>query len=400
MSDTIYKKIRMSLLALLLFLIIGITLLYKEKDGSLQVNELIRPMPGEPSKVLWLKCVGEYGEEIMPITISPGEYSKEDIEKLYGQFVSQVRELIRGENIDLRNVKTNLKLCEEYEGYPFTFIWNTSDGECLTKKGEVIRKETDCEVNLTVTAKVNGQERELTFPVCILSIYDKSEYYSRLSKYLEQIDEAKDNTFILPKAFEGENLIWESVSGKTGWIFIIGAVPFAGLIFVMSRIDEQKKSELEKQNSKADYPAIVLKLALYFGAGLSIRAAFIKVATEYESKQSKTGEKNRTYEIMLLASREFDAGRAEWKVYEQFGKTVGTGDYIRLGTILSQNLTKGSELLTDRLNEEVENAYAMRVREVKKLGEEAGTRMLVPMVLLLVVVMSIIMIPAMSVAAF
>ena len=50
----------------------------------------------------------------------------------------------------------------------------------------------------------------------------------------------------------------------------------------------------------------------------------------------------------------------------------------------------------ERLREEADKSAAERLQQSKKLGEEAGTKLLVPMVLMLAVVMAIIMIPAMS----
>ena len=45
---------------------------------------------------------------------------------------------------------------------------------------------------------------------------------------------------------------------------------------------------------------------------------------------------------------------------------------------------------------EADSSAEERLQQSKKLGEEAGTKLLVPMILMLAVVMAIIMIPAMS----
>lgn len=46
------------------------------------------------------------------------------------------------------------------------------------------------------------------------------------------------------------------------------------------------------------------------------------------------------------------------------------------------------------MRQEADNAFAERKSLAKKLGEEAGTKLLLPMMMMLCVVMVIIMIPA------
>ena len=69
-------------------------------------------------------------------------------------------------------------------------------------------------------------------------------------------------------------------------------------------------------------------------------------------------------------------------------------EYIRLCTLLTQNLKRGNSSLLERLREEADKISEERLQRSRKLGEEAGTKLLVPMVMMLAVVMVMIMIPA------
>ncbi len=53
-------------------------------------------------------------------------------------------------------------------------------------------------------------------------------------------------------------------------------------------------------------------------------------------------------------------------------------------------------MLLERLREEADRAAEQRLQKSRKLGEEAGTKMLIPMVMMLGVIMVMIMIPAFS----
>ena len=62
--------------------------------------------------------------------------------------------------------------------------------------------------------------------------------------------------------------------------------------------------------------------------------------------------------------------------------------------MLAQNLRKGSGGLTELLTREAEDAFEDRKNLAKKLGEEAGTKLMIPLFLMLIVVFAIVIIPA------
>lgn len=79
---------------------------------------------------------------------------------------------------------------------------------------------------------------------------------------------------------------------------------------------------------------------------------------------------------------------------EKFGSRCGLRSYTRLCSLLVQNLRKGNAELLARLQEEADAAMELRKDTARKLGEEAGTKLLVPMIMMLIVVMMMITIPA------
>ena len=68
--------------------------------------------------------------------------------------------------------------------------------------------------------------------------------------------------------------------------------------------------------------------------------------------------------------------------------------YKTLSTLLIQNLQKGSRYLSDLLEKESVEAWEERKRKARVLGDTAATKLLFPMVLMLMVVMAVIMLPA------
>ena len=87
-------------------------------------------------------------------------------------------------------------------------------------------------------------------------------------------------------------------------------------------------------------------------------------------------------------------GVAEQEAYERFGKRCMLSSYMKFSMLLSQNLRKGSKGLSEVLKMESIQAFEMRKSEAKKRGEEASTKLLIPMFLMFAVVLVIVMIPA------
>ena len=100
------------------------------------------------------------------------------------------------------------------------------------------------------------------------------------------------------------------------------------------------------------------------------------------------------YEMIVTACREMDSGVAELEAYRRFGERCGQMKYKTFSTILIQNLQKGSRRMADLLEQEALEAWDERKRKARVLGEAAATKLVIPMIMMLIVVMAIIMIPA------
>ena len=67
---------------------------------------------------------------------------------------------------------------------------------------------------------------------------------------------------------------------------------------------------------------------------------------------------------------------------------------MKFGALLEQNLKQGTTKLAIRLKEESESAFEERKNLARKLGEEAETKLMLPMFLMLFVVLAAVMTPA------
>ena len=91
---------------------------------------------------------------------------------------------------------------------------------------------------------------------------------------------------------------------------------------------------------------------------------------------------------------EMQNGIPELECYERFAKRCDLMPYIKLGALLAQNLKKGTKGLWLQLEMEAHQSMNDRKNQIKKLGEEAGTKLLLPMLIMLIVVLLIVIVPA------
>ena len=98
--------------------------------------------------------------------------------------------------------------------------------------------------------------------------------------------------------------------------------------------------------------------------------------------------------LLYTSCYEMESGVSESEAYRRFGERCGQAKYKTFATLLIQNLQKGSRQMADMLERESTEAWEERKRKARVLGEAAATKLLVPMIMMLIVVMAIVMIPA------
>lgn len=160
--------------------------------------------------------------------------------------------------------------------------------------------------------------------------------------------------------------------------------------------EERKKRERQMM---ADYPDIIAKLTVLTGAGLSLPQAWIRLAADYEAKRQKTSPR-WAYEEMVVTGRQIQNGVSPGRAFGEFGRRVGLHVYIKLGNLLEQNMKKGTKGLGDMLQAEAYQAFEERKHQVRRVGEEISTKLLVPMFMMFGVVLVVIIIPALLSISF
>ena len=370
-------------------------------DTSLTEDYVLsRPQKGQGDQQMELEASieDETETELLELTLKERQYSTKEKEEFLKQALESLDQEILGENVSPDEVRGKVNLPEKLLDGKVTLQWTQTPTGLLEDDGSVIEEISEEGELLQLHADLECDGLK-GFYECALKLYppkytDQEKLWRAVEKSVEAADEAsaQEETMILPRVVEGKKIHWQTQQSSTLGLWIM--LTLAAAVGVWVGKDRQRKNQQEARSRQLlmDYPTILFQLSMLLNAGLTMQNAFFKIALEYRNRKKK--KKHYAYEEMVSAYYEMQSGISEARAYENFGKRCGESVYIKLGSMLSGNLQKGSEGLAKLLQEEADLSMEDRRRMAKKLGEEAGTKMLAPMMLMLLIVLVILMVPA------
>ena len=338
--------------------------------------------------------IGEETEEVY-VHVWERQLTEEELQVLFAECEEELECRLEGAENPQGKITEKLELVDSLEGYPFEITWRSSEPSLIGTDGSL--KQEDIaetkQVCLTATLWYGEITREVEFWIEPGSVIQETGRKSSLREAILQQDSASryEEELPLPKALGEENISWTLIQENDSPVFLLLTVVAAIGVYVLKDKDLHEQTLERKREMKVAYPVIINKFVLYMGAGMTVRGSFLKIVADYQ-KNCKTHQD--AYEEMLYSCRELSAGVSEGLVYERFGKRSGLQEYARFAAMLGQNLKKGNTALLGRLREESEKAMQEDLQFRKKMGEEAETKLLVPMIMMLGIVMLLVMIPA------
>lgn len=157
-----------------------------------------------------------------------------------------------------------------------------------------------------------------------------------------------------------------------------------------------REQEKIKKRMLLEYPDFVNKLSLLLGAGMTVLTAFARMDQMYgKLPEGRREKKHPAYTALHQMLIDIENGKSQQRAIQSFGEACRLQPYRKLASLLLSCQQMGNRKLTERLNEEADRVFSERKHLARKLGEEAGTKMLFPMMLMMLLVMGIILVPAM-----
>ena len=397
------------ILGMFLIIVIGIVATVclhfgsREKSRLVEGTRLVRNEWVEGSYVVTLRGITQSMEGEMLYEVRERILGRRERQELVEQMMEKLPEIILGENESLMAVRKNLNLATRIEGYPFSIVWKSSNYDRVRTDGRVNTADLSPEGEMVMLTAVCAYEeekweKEIEIKLVPVQLSPREQYLAAMEEELRENDllYRESAAVMLPEKIGEETVTWEEKSEENSfWPLPASILGAAGLSLLMDG-DLRKRRKKRSRELVRSYPEFVSRLQLYISAGLTVRNAFLRIGKEYLSEKEVTGKKRYLYEEVLICSYGLLNGKPEAESYLEWGKRCKDMKYRKLSFLLNTHLRKGNEKILSFLAEETDLALEERSRLARKRGEEAGTKLLFPMMLMLVVVMFLILLPAFS----
>ena len=350
---------------------------------------------GEEKEVDLNLEIGDYGKEYEYfLNVLPTLPKEEEAREYFQDAIAEIDK-------DFEQIEDSLMLRDKYADGLVGAEWSFQPFGIINENGDIYFDKVEKEGSI-IQAQVElscGTYIEIyTFSFALKppSLSKEERIFQEIKTKIEKQMQLEGSQKIqLPTEVEGEEIRWfEEREYLTPQVLILELLAFV-LIQIASKrkVEEEEKKRLLEMEK--DYPDIVNQLSLLLGVGMTTRQAWARIASQYEYKRKEGLQTKRTvYEAILQMNRRLKDGESERLVYKRFMEEIPLASYRKLVRLLLGNLEKGTSGIALRLEEESRLAFEQKILQTKKLGEEASTKMLLPLMLMLMLVMGVVILPA------
>lgn len=368
------------------------------ENSKIRDNGLLRNENGDGKQevMLELKINEEEWREIS-FSLEEKSYTDKELEQLYDSALEVLGEEIKKENQSLDEVKKDLDLKRQLEGYPFMLTWDSSKPDIITESGVVSLEQLKKAERIDLTVHFAYEEWEKESRIEVTVCPEKAE--DTLASLQESLRRKEEETrekeiYYLPDTYGENELQWRYPTSSSS--YMLGLLFLLLLPYISYQKDKKiyKEAEIRKQELLFSFPEFISKLILFTEAGMSMKSSLLRIAEDYRKKRKQKTKKMYLYEELLFICRQMKNGLSEKEAYELLAERCNLPCYKKLSGLLIQHLQKGSVTILESLRKEAEKANDEQKWMIQKKGEEMGTKLLFPMMIMLGMVMVFIMVPA------
>jgi len=383
----------------IIFMLVLIMAVYMDITGVvLEENGIIRRNPSDGTeRIVNLEISAEDILEgyLYQINVEPQKVTEQDAK----EYIEQAKKEIE---VDFENIKDQVMIRDTFVTDMVEAEWSFYPSGLISSDGTIQIKEIP-QTGVLITAQVHlrcGAYDELyIFPFEITkdSISRKKILLAEIEAYVSaQMQKEGTEEVILPKEIDGIDIVWREKEDYLTVKIVLLEITASFLILISKKKVKKKQEETQNQSMEILYSDIVNHLSILLEAGMTSRQAWQRMAVQYEERCANSlVSHNPVYEAISRMSRRFSEGESERRIYEMFMEEIDLLSYRRLMRMLISNLGKGNKDICVYLDAESKRAYDERILLAKKQGEEASTKLLIPLMLMLVLVMFVVIVPAM-----
>lgn len=170
-------------------------------------------------------------------------------------------------------------------------------------------------------------------------------------------------------------------------VFALVGVVLATALFMNSANDLKEKIQKRRDACMLEFPDMISKVALLVNSGMMLRTAWNTVAYSREGI---------LYDLMREVCNMMKNGMSDADALYQFGLLSGAPEIRKFSSILIQGLEKGNSELADTLSQQSSELWQIKRQLMLQKGEQAASKLLLPIGLLFVSVLIIVIVPIFS----
>lgn len=168
---------------------------------------------------------------------------------------------------------------------------------------------------------------------------------------------------------------------------IIYGIAFAVLGFFTPDYELKKKIDRRSKEILFEFPDFLNKLILLVNAGLTVDKAWDKIVKD-------GGKETPMFYELRKVNREVASGKSRDQAYHDMARRCKVPEISKFINILIQNSKKGTSDLVIVLQAQSQECWGIRKSISKQKGEEATTKLLFPMMIMLLAIFLIVIVPA------
>lgn len=195
------------------------------------------------------------------------------------------------------------------------------------------------------------------------------------------------NKTVLALLFTAAIYFFQIANGKFSIAITVGGLVVGISIYFFADTMLDQKIEERTQNIRYEFPEFLSKLSLLINAGLNFNDAWEKVL-------ESTDKKTVLYKEFSKTHKEIEANIPIEVSLKNLSRRCKVNEISKFSTIITQNIKKGTSNMTNMLEILGSECWRERKNLAKKKGEEASSKLLFPMMLMLIAVFIITVVPA------
>ena len=172
------------------------------------------------------------------------------------------------------------------------------------------------------------------------------------------------------------------LANSVGATFVV--VMFAAVAYYYFGTITEKRILKRSEEMLGDFSNVVSKLALLTNAGMIMREAWEEVAY--------TGE-STLYKEMQKTVDEMNNGVSEIDALFNFGTRCIIPEIKKFTSTIVQGIIKGNSELTFMLQQQSKEVWAAKKQNVRRQGEKAASKLLVPILIMFIGILIMILVP-------